>query len=62
MIIQLGALFSGLVSGLGGIARQLLPVALETGSAFLQRELGVPESREAGLWWVSSYLQALHDP
>jgi len=39
MIIQLGALFSGLATGLGGILRQAAPLALEVGGQFLQREI-----------------------
>ncbi len=43
MIIQLGALFSGLISGIGtglqGILRQAVPAALGIGQQFLQREL-----------------------
>ncbi len=39
MIIQLGALFSGLATGLGGILRAAAPLALEVGGQFLQREI-----------------------
>lgn len=39
MLMQFGAIFSGLASGLGQIARQALPAAIDIGKTFLQREL-----------------------
>jgi len=39
MILQLGSLLGGLFSGLGGIARQVLPSAIDIGKTFLQREI-----------------------
>jgi len=62
MIIQFGALFSGLVQGLGGIARQLLPAALETGAAFLQRELGRKERNRARRQFRAQAVAALNTP
>lgn len=62
MIIQLGALFSGLVQGFGGIAKQLLPSALETGAAFLQRELGRKERDRARRQFRAQAVAALNTP
>ncbi|MEE9263820.1 MAG: hypothetical protein V3V11_05140 [Vicinamibacteria bacterium] len=39
MILQFGALFSSLVSGIGAVARAALPGALDLGKSFLNREL-----------------------
>lgn len=39
MLMQFGALFSGLATGLGQIAQQVLPAAIDIGKTFLQREI-----------------------
>ena len=39
MILQFGALFSSLVSGIGAVAKAALPGALDLGKSFLNREL-----------------------
>ncbi|MEE8538830.1 MAG: hypothetical protein V3S54_03365 [Woeseiaceae bacterium] len=39
MILQFGSLFSGLLSGIGAVAKQLLPGAIDLGKTFLNREL-----------------------
>ncbi len=39
MILQFGALFSGLLSGIGAVAKAALPGALDLGKSFLNREL-----------------------
>ncbi len=39
MILQIGSLFSGLLSGIGAVAQQLIPGAIDIGRSFLNREL-----------------------
>ncbi len=39
MILQIGAFFSSLVSGIGAVAKELLPTGLAIGRQFLDREL-----------------------
>jgi len=62
VILQFGSLFSGLVSGLGTLARELIPTGLEVGKAFLTREVNRKaikrqERRERAL-----AVQALNSP
>lgn len=39
MILQFGSLFSGLLSGIGAVAKELIPAGLDLGKTFLNREL-----------------------
>lgn len=39
MILQFGTLFSGLISGIGAVAKELLPGAIDIGKTFLTREI-----------------------
>lgn len=39
MILQFGTLFSSLVSGIGAVAKELIPAGIDIGKSFLNREL-----------------------
>lgn len=66
MILQLGALFSGLVSSigssLGGIIQSVAPAALNIGAQFLQRELNRKETRRARRAVQAQAVIALNTP
>jgi len=66
MILQIGAFFGSLVSGLGGIAssvgRALLPAGLDVGRQFLDRELNRKLRRRERQQVSSQAVQALNTP
>jgi len=62
VIIQLGALFSGLATGLTGILRAAAPQLLEVGGAFLQRELTRKDRRRAQRQVQAQAVAALNTP
>jgi len=39
LILQFGTLFSGLLGGIGAVAKQLIPAGIDIGRSFLEREL-----------------------
>lgn len=62
MILQFGALLSGLVGGLGGIIQQAAPTLLQAGGAFLQRELTRKDRRRAARAQAAQATAVLNTP
>lgn len=66
MILQLGSFLTSAISGLGSLAaevgKQLLPVGLDIGQQFLQRELGRKEARRAKNALKAQAVQGLNSP
>ncbi len=62
MIIQLGAIFQSLATGLGGIIRQAAPLALEVGGQFLQREINRKLQRRERMSVAAQVVQARNTP
>jgi len=66
VIIQLGALFGGLISGIGsglsGILRQVAPAALNIGQQFLQREINRKFQRTQRRQVQAQAVQVLNTP
>lgn len=62
MILQFGTLFSGLVSGLGSLAKELLPTGLEVGKAFLSREINRKQIKRQQRRERALAVQALNSP
>jgi len=62
VILQFGALFGGLASTLGEVARQALPGLLDIGGQFLQRELTRKDRRRASNRAKANAISALNTP
>lgn len=62
MILQFGSLFSGLVSGLGSLAKELIPQGVEVGKAFLTREINRKQVKRQQRRERALAVQALNSP
>ncbi|MEE8608030.1 MAG: hypothetical protein V3S55_10505 [Nitrospiraceae bacterium] len=62
MILQFGALFSGLLSGIGAVAKAALPGALDIGRQFLDRELNRKAIKAAERRQRAAAVAALNSP
>jgi len=62
LILQFGSLFSGLVSGIGAIAKELIPGAVDIGRSFLNRELNRKSIKAAERRDRAAAVAALNSP
>jgi len=62
VILQLGSIFSSLVSGLGSVIREVAPAAIGIGRQFLERELNRKLNRRRQQQAGAQAVQALNTP
>jgi len=62
VILQLGSIFSSLVSGLGSVIREVAPAAIGIGRQFLERELNRKLNRRRTQQLGAQAVQALNTP
>jgi len=62
VILQIGTLFSGLLSGIGAVARELIPGAIDIGKTFLNREINRKAIKTAERRQRAAAVAALNSP
>jgi len=62
LILQFGTLFSSLVSGIGAVAKQLLPSAIDIGRGFLDREINRKAIKRQERQQRAAAIAALNSP
>jgi len=62
VILQFGSLFSGLLSGIGAVAKELLPAGIDIGKSFLNRELNRKAIKRQERQQRAAAIAALNSP
>jgi len=62
LILQFGSLFSGLLSGIGAVAKELIPAGIDIGRSFLNRELNRKQIKAQERRQRAAAVAALNSP